>query len=122
MQARIEGTELVPSRTARIRFRQSIFKAWDWRCAYCGNTAESLDHILPKAKGGLTTANNLAPACLPCNRRKGHREVISWWREQPYWSKAAQDRLVSWVLRSYSEQSAANDGPSFTGSGKPIVQ
>lgn len=99
MQARIDGTEFVPSRTARIRFRQSIFKAWNWQCAYCGGTAESLDHVQPKAQGGLTVPRNLAPACLPCNRRKGHREVFSWWREQPYWSELGQARLIDWLTR-----------------------
>ena len=97
MQARIDGTEFVPSRTARIRFRQAIFQHWNWRCAYCGGTAESLDHILPKVKGGLTVRSNLAPACLPCNRRKGHREVFTWWREQPYWTEIGQARLTDWI-------------------------
>lgn len=97
MQARIEGTELVPARTARIRFRQSIFKAWNWRCAYCGEIAESLDHVHPKVRGGLTVPRNLVPACLPCNAAKGHREVFSWWREQPHWDEIAQERLLAWV-------------------------
>lgn len=96
MQARIEGTELV----TRSRFRARIFEAWGHRCAYCGDPAQSLDHIIPKAKGGATVPNNLAPACLTCNRRKGHREVISWWREQPYWTEAGQSRLVDWVRAS----------------------
>ena len=100
MQARIEGTELVPARTARIRFRQSIFEAWGHRCAYCGDVAESLDHVLPKARGGLTVRANLAPACLPCNRRKGHQEVFSWWRLQPHWSEPGQAKLIDWLTSS----------------------
>lgn len=99
MQARIDGTELVPARVARIRFRQSIFEAWAHRCAYCSAPAESLDHIHPKAKGGLTVAPNLVPACLACNRRKGHREVVSWWREQAFWSQEAQAALIAWMLQ-----------------------
>lgn len=102
MQARIEGTELVPARVARHRFRHSIFEAWQHRCAYCGEVAASLDHVLPKAKGGMTVPRNLVPACLSCNRRKGHREVFSWWREQPYWEQAAQERLLDW-LRGWAE-------------------
>lgn len=94
MRARIEGTELV----TRSRFRARIFEAWEHRCAYCGDSAQSLDHVVPKAKGGATVPNNLVPACLSCNRRKGHREAISWWREQPYWTEVGQSRLVAWVL------------------------
>jgi 5-methylcytosine-specific restriction endonuclease McrA len=94
MQARIEGSELI----TRHRFRASIFEAWEHRCAYCGAPAQSLDHVLPKAHGGLTVARNLVAACLACNRRKGHREVFSWWREQPFWAAEAQDRLLAWLL------------------------
>jgi 5-methylcytosine-specific restriction endonuclease McrA len=100
MQARIDGTELVPARTARHRFRQQILSAWEHRCCYCGEHAQSLDHVLPKARGGLTVPENLVPACLGCNRRKGHSEVFSWWRNQPHWDQAAQDRLVYWLRGS----------------------
>lgn len=93
MQARIEGAELVTRRS----FRATIFEAWSHRCAYCGDTAQSLDHVLPKARGGLTVRVNLVAACLVCNRRKGHREVFSWWREQPYWSELGQARLIDWL-------------------------
>lgn len=96
MQARIEGVELVTRRS----WRQRIFEAWEHRCAYCGDPAQSLDHIVPKAKGGLTVRTNLVPACLPCNRRKSHHEVISWWQQQPYWTEVGQARLVDWVLGS----------------------
>lgn len=96
MQARIDGSELI----TRQSWRQRIFEAWGHRCAYCNSPAESLDHIWPKAKGGLTVISNLAPACLVCNRRKGQREMSSWWREQPYWSEAGQARLVDWMCQA----------------------
>lgn len=97
MQARIDETELIHARTARHRFRQRIFGAWGNRCCYCSEPAESLDHVLPKVKGGLTVAENLVPACLACNRRKGHLEVFSWWRQQPTWSEEGQARLITWL-------------------------
>jgi hypothetical protein len=96
MQARIEGVELV----TRSRFRSRIFDAWGHRCAYCDGVAQSLDHVIPKARGGATVPTNLVPACLPCNRRKGHREVILWWREQSFWTQAGQARLIDWMLAS----------------------
>ena len=97
MQARIDGTELVTARQARISFRQSIFNAWAHRCAYCGQPAQSLDHIQPKARGGLTVRQNLVPACLRCNRLKSHREVFSWWQLQPFWCADAQASLIAWL-------------------------
>ena len=95
----IDETQLQSKRTIKARFRASIFAAWEHRCAYCGDAAQSLDHIHPKVKGGLTVARNLAPACLPCNRLKGHREVFSWWREQHHWSEIGQARLIAWLTQ-----------------------
>ena len=97
MRAWIDGTELVSARQARTSFRQSIFQAWGHRCAYCGAQAESLDHVLPRSKGGLTVRHNLVPACLRCNGAKSHREVFSWWRLQSFWCSDAQAALIAWL-------------------------
>ena len=42
-------------------------------CAYCGGRADTVDHILPRCRGGGDTWFNLAAACQPCNGRKGDR-------------------------------------------------
>ena len=97
MRAWIDGTQLVSARQARSSFRQAIFAAWAHRCAYCSQPAQSLDHVLPKARGGLTVRSNLVPACLRCNRLKSHREVFSWWRLQPFWCPDAQAVLIAWL-------------------------
>jgi hypothetical protein len=93
MQARIDGTELV----TRQSFRQRIFEAWQHRCAYCGDHAQSLDHVLPKARGGLTVARNLAPACLPCNSSKSADDWISWFRRQAFWTAEQEQQITAWI-------------------------
>lgn len=51
-------------------------------CAYCGATENiELDHIVPIARGGAHDLENLAPACLPCNRSKGAK-LLSEWRAE----------------------------------------
>jgi hypothetical protein len=51
------------------------------RCEYCGlsqigqEAAFHLDHILPRAAGGSTVADNLALACVSCSLRKGARRA-----------------------------------------------
>lgn len=49
-------------------------------CQYCGvvlSTEEyTLDHIIPRSKGGLSTWNNLVLACVRCNKRKGNRSLV----------------------------------------------
>lgn len=51
-------------------------------CVYCGQRAETLDHIIPVSKGGQSDLNNLVPACLACNSSKKAREVHDWLREK----------------------------------------
>lgn len=44
---------------------------WKWSCYYCGKPFEALDHHIPIARGGGTTANNCFPICKSCNSIKG---------------------------------------------------
>lgn len=50
------------------------------RCTYCGTTegAMHLDHVVPYARGGKTTDENLVVACAPCNLSKGARTPEEW--------------------------------------------
>ncbi|MFD1824234.1 MULTISPECIES: HNH endonuclease [Mumia] len=52
---------------------KTAVKARDERCGYCGGPAETVDHILPRSRGGLLTWENSVAACLRCNHRKGDR-------------------------------------------------
>lgn len=57
--------------------RRNIFLRDEYTCRYCGKELGSdeltLDHILPRSKGGRNTWENLACACFPCNSRKGDK-------------------------------------------------
>ena len=46
-----------------------------FKCAYCRNESKPLtiDHIIPKSRGGLTTFENCVSACRTCNNRKSNR-------------------------------------------------
>jgi 5-methylcytosine-specific restriction endonuclease McrA len=55
-----------------ILSRENIFRRDSYECQYCGNGKElTLDHVIPKAKGGSTTWSNLVTACKHCNSKKG---------------------------------------------------
>jgi 5-methylcytosine-specific restriction endonuclease McrA len=43
------------------------------RCAYCGNSAGTIDHVLPRSRGGKDSWENLVACCLSCNNLKGDR-------------------------------------------------
>lgn len=47
-------------------------------CAYCNGPAGEVDHIVPLARGGEDTWENLTAACLPCNRSKHARPLLVW--------------------------------------------
>ncbi len=54
--------------------RQNVFKRDKFACQYCGSSKTlTLDHIIPRSKGGKTSWSNLVTACQPCNTRKGDR-------------------------------------------------
>jgi 5-methylcytosine-specific restriction endonuclease McrA len=42
-------------------------------CQYCGEHATTVDHVLPKSRGGKTHYRNLVAACWSCNQRKANR-------------------------------------------------
>lgn len=43
------------------------------RCRYCGDIGQSIDHVLPRSRGGERTMANGVVACVPCNSFKGDR-------------------------------------------------
>lgn len=53
--------------------RRAIFARDDHRCQYCGERADSIDHVFPRSRGGRHTWENVAAACKPCNLSKRDR-------------------------------------------------
>ena len=94
---RIDGVELVTKRDGKARLRRNIFEAWGHGCAYCGCPADTLDHVRPLARGGLTVRENLIPACSGCNLRKGHADALTWFRAHHGWTADREARLLAWI-------------------------
>ncbi|MFK8002452.1 MAG: HNH endonuclease [Polyangiales bacterium] len=63
----------VPRTPLRLS-RKNIFLRDGNVCAYCDAREKmTLDHVLPKSRGGPSTWENLVACCRPCNERKGRR-------------------------------------------------
>jgi 5-methylcytosine-specific restriction endonuclease McrA len=54
--------------------RQNIFKRDGHKCVYCGSRDNlTMDHVIPRSKGGRDSWHNLVSACQKCNTEKGDR-------------------------------------------------
>ncbi|MBN1912092.1 MAG: HNH endonuclease [Pirellulales bacterium] len=66
----------MPRRTMRLS-RHAIFARDGGQCQYCGRRFPlgqlSLDHVIPRSRGGMSTWENMVCACLKCNVKKGGR-------------------------------------------------
>ena len=63
----------VPYHCRTALSRRAVFARDDHRCQYCGGVADSIDHIVPKSRGGLHVWENVAAACRRCNLDKRDR-------------------------------------------------
>ena len=74
----------------RVRLNnREVFRRDNYRCVYCGQRAAQLtiDHVIPRHRGGPHSWANLVTACAACNRKKGGRtpeEAALTLRYQPY--------------------------------------
>lgn len=60
----------------RVPFsKKNILVRDGFKCAYCGRERQRLtiDHIIPKSKGGKANFENCVSSCKPCNNKKGDR-------------------------------------------------
>lgn len=53
--------------------RKNVIRRDGHRCQYCGASDRiTIDHVMPRSRGGKDTWTNLVAACVPCNNRKGN--------------------------------------------------
>jgi 5-methylcytosine-specific restriction endonuclease McrA len=65
----------VPRAAQRKISRRALFARDEWSCVYCGTSGGrlTLDHVVPRSRGGDSVWENVVTACAPCNLRKGDR-------------------------------------------------
>ena len=77
-------------------WRESLYKVTKYKCIYCGDPSESLDHLHPMSKGGLSSTSNCVPCCLSCNGKKSDSEVLSWYRKQNFYDPRRAMAIRAW--------------------------
>jgi 5-methylcytosine-specific restriction endonuclease McrA len=84
---RLKGYVRVPYKHIMLS-RKNILRRDRYRCQYCGSRENlTVDHIIPRSRGGRDTWENLVTACTRCNNRKGNRtpeEAGMQLRSQPF--------------------------------------
>jgi len=94
MGDRIDQTVLVRKRDARKRFRERLLSSWGGLCAYCGAAqADTLDHVIPRHRGGHTLESNLLPACCYCNHSKASSSWREWFELQEFFCPDRAQRI-----------------------------
>ena len=55
--------------------RKAVLARDSWTCQYCGTSKPGLtvDHVIPRSRGGESVWENIVASCASCNRRKGNR-------------------------------------------------
>ncbi|WP_336784737.1 HNH endonuclease [Paenibacillus sp. MMO-177] len=62
-------------------FRSYILTRDNYTCHFCGQYGDTIDHMLPRAKGGHTTPDNCVCACNECNQSKADKDIDEFMRE-----------------------------------------
>jgi hypothetical protein len=66
--------------------RENVFRRDQHACVYCGEKRKdllTLDHVLPRSKGGTDTWENVVTACRRCNNEKSDLLIEEWGRTHP---------------------------------------
>ena len=85
----------VPYRRRAALNRRAVFARDGNRCQYCGGAAESIDHVVPRSRGGGHVWENVVAACRPCNARKRDRMLSETTMVLRRWPSAPRE--LTWV-------------------------
>lgn len=110
--------------------RKNLYHRDHFTCQYCGRRGSadrmSIDHVVPKSRGGRTSWENCVLACVRCNARKADRTLHEAGlrlhrkparpRWSPYLSLAGGDRLPSWRRFTPDDLWETSDLSQATGS------
>lgn len=75
----------VPYRGPVPLTRRALFARDHGRCVYCGAAATSVDHVIPRSRGGQHRWDNVVAACRRCNHTKADRHLadLGWRMKRP---------------------------------------
>ena len=76
-----------------------MMEFFEWKCAYSGeklNDNRTIDHIVPLSKNGEHKAYNLVPMLKNLNSSKHTKDMLEWYKEQPFFSEERLNKIYEW--------------------------
>lgn len=75
----------IPYRATLPLNRRAVIARDGGKCAYCGKDGSTIDHVVPRSKGGKHVWENVVCACRPCNSKKDDKTLseLGWELEGP---------------------------------------
>ena len=102
--------------------RKTVFYRDSYECQYCGNNflknQLTLDHVVPKSRGGDNTWDNLVTCCVECNQKKANRTPneafmkLSRLPKEPSWTLWSS---IDWMLRKHGTKQIPESWNKFLG-------
>ena len=92
----------VPSGRSVPVSRRGVLRRDAHRCGYCGSSANTIDHILPRSRGGKDSWENLIACCLKCNNLKGDKTP-----QEMNWKLQLNPKAphgISWLVRGIERE------------------
>ncbi len=87
----------LPYRSRVPLTRAALMRRDNYQCGYCGSKADTIDHVVPRSRGGAHAWENCVASCTRCNHRKADRlvEELGWsLRVDPAIPHGAHWRLI----------------------------
>lgn len=104
----VDGTMKMRSLYDDERFKMTMPQA----CYYCGSTHKlSVDHLIPKMRGGPDASDNLVWACRSCNSSKRGRDMLVWMESKEQFPPLLLLRRYIKIVAQYCEKHGYMDTP-----------
>ena len=97
-KAYVFNLQTTSSAEAKRLWREDVKEKWHFKCAYCGDGNNlTIDHVVPRSKGGTDFTKNVVCCCSDCNQRKGHEPWEEWFLKQEYFSEEKYQKIREWM-------------------------
>ncbi|MGG0277813.1 HNH endonuclease [Bacillus rhizoplanae] len=115
----------------KCTFHQMILNRDNYTCTYCGRYGDTVDHVIPKSHGGISSFRNCVCACVTCNTKKGTlspKEYLYYYEplaENGILQKQQLEKqlhYVQWLLETADEQAVYEQDEAIQNNAANILQ